>query len=163
MKLYIKQRIFSIRDKYDIYDENQRTRFYVESELFSFMAKIHLYDHLGNEQFFIKQKFKFLLSEYEIYKNNILCAKINQRLSFIKGKLDIGSNYGQFYIEGNFLGMEYTIYHNGNYYGSISKKWLSWGDSYELDIAKDEDAAFICALVVAIDHCMHNQNSRNNN
>ena len=159
MKLYIKQRVFSFRDKYDIYDENQNTIYYVESKLFSFLAKINLFNHMGEVEYSIKQNFRFFLSEYEIYKGNELYATIKQRMSFIKGKLDIDSRIGRFYVEGNFLRRDYTIQKNGAYFGSVHKKWLSWGDSYELDIPNSEDAGFFCALVVAIDHCMHNNRS----
>ena len=34
-------------------------------------------------------------------------------MSFIKGKLDIDSRIGRFYVEGNFLGMDYTIQKDG--------------------------------------------------
>ena len=83
-------------------------------------------------------------------------------MSFMRGKLDIDSRIGRFYVEGNLLGMDYTIYKDGAYFGSVHKKWLSWGDSYELDIPNSKDVGFFCALVVAIDHCMHNEQSSSN-
>ncbi|MFQ9510490.1 MAG: LURP-one-related/scramblase family protein [Lachnospiraceae bacterium] len=160
MKLYIKQKIFSFTDKYDVYDEYGNVVFDVSSEFLSMVAKMHLSDTQGRELFYIKGRFKLFLSEYEIYKNNILCACIRQELSFFKPRLTVDSSYGNFDIQGDFMDMDFDIYHNGQLFGSLHKKWLSWGDSYELTIPSADNAAFFCALVIAIDNCLHNENNR---
>lgn len=158
MKLYIKQKVFSIGSKYDIYDVNESVVFNVKGEVLALAAKLHLYDPHGRELYFIKKKITFLLAKYEIYRNNTLCATISQEFTMFKKKLNVDSTLGSFTIQGDFLSMDYQIYKNNNYFGSIHKKWLSWGDSYELDIPNVEDAAFVCALVIAIDNCLHNDN-----
>lgn len=160
MKLYIKQRIFSLGDKYDIYDANENVVFDVKSELFTIGAKLHLCDSYGQELYYIRRRITFFLAKYEIYKNNMLCATISQELTFFKSKLNVDSSYGVFEIRGDFLSMDYEITKDGRYYGSVHKKWLSWGDSYELDIPEEENAGFFCALVIAIDNCLHNENNK---
>lgn len=159
MKLYIKQRIFSLGDKYDVYDENQNIVFDVKSELFTIGAKLHLCDTRGQELYYIKRKLTFMLARFEIYRNNSLCATISQEFALFRAKLNVESSLGNFTINGDFMSMDYEISRNGQYFGSIHKKWLSWGDSYELDIPDAEDAGFICALVIAIDNCLHNENN----
>lgn len=156
MKLYIKQRIFSLGDKYDIYDTQENVVFDVESEIFTIGAKLHLCDRSGNELYYIKQNFTLFLAEYEIYRENILCAVVSQEFSLFGSKLNVESSMGNFELEGDFFAMDYDIVRDGQYFGSIHKKWLSWGDSYELDIAEEENAAFFCTLVIAIDNCLHN-------
>ena len=44
MQLYIRQRIFSWTDSYDVYDETGEARYEVRAELFSFGHQIHVYD-----------------------------------------------------------------------------------------------------------------------
>lgn len=158
MKLYIKQKIFSIKDKYDILDFNGNVVYDVTSELFTLAAKLHLYDTSGEERYFIKKKITLLLAQYEIYEGNKLCATIKQEFAFFRAKLNVSSVFGDFEINGNLMAMDYDINKNGQYFGSVHKKWLSWGDSYEIDIPDSEDAGFICALVIAIDNCLHNEN-----
>ncbi|HHU73013.1 MAG TPA: hypothetical protein GXZ28_00100 [Clostridiales bacterium] len=158
MKLYIKQRIFALGDKYDIYDGNGNVVFDVKSELFTIGAKLHLFDRQGREIYFIRRRITFLLAKYEIYQGNQLCATINQEFAFLRKKLNVQSSLGNFEVNGDILSMDYTITRNGQYFGSIHKKWLSWGDTYELDIPYEEYAGFFCALVIAIDNCMHNEN-----
>jgi uncharacterized protein YxjI len=158
MKLYIKQRIFSLGDKYDVYDAEENVVFDVESEIFTIGAKLHLYDTQGNELYYIKKRITFLLAQYEIYQQDNLCAVINQEFSLFRSKLNVESSLGDFNINGEFMNLDYEITRNGQYFGSIHKKWLSWGDSYELDIPNQNNAAFFCALVIAIDNCLHNEN-----
>jgi len=160
MKLYIKQRIFSLGDKYDVYDADENVIYDVESELFTIGAKLHLYNTQGIQLFFIKKRLTFLLAEYEIYQNDNLCATVSQEFALFHSKLNVDSMLGSFTIEGDFFTMNYEIKRNGQYFGSVYKKWLSWGDSYELDVPEEEDAGFFCALVIAIDNCLHNENNR---
>ncbi len=159
MKLYIKQRVFSIGDKYNIYDETERLIYHVTSQLFSLGAKLFLMNEEEEEQYFIKQRITFLFKEYEIYKGDQLCASIEQKLGFLKSRLAIKSRYGDFEINGDLWDLDYEIIKDGDYFGSVHKVFLSWGDSYELDIPKETDSAFFSAVVIAIDHCLHNESS----
>lgn len=161
MSLYIKQKIFSLTDSYEVFDEEQTPVFRVQREFLSWGAKIHLYDMGGNELFFIKQKVMVLLPEYEIYKNNIMCAQVVKEFTFFKPRLDVSSAYGDFVLDGDFWDMSFSILHDGVKMGQISKAWLSWGDTYQLDIASGQDEAFFCALTIAIDNCLHNENHNN--
>ncbi len=158
MKLYIKQRVFSLGDKYDVYDADENVVFNVESEIFTIGAKLHLCDTSGNELYYIKRKLTFLLAEYEIYKGDDLCAVVSQEFALFRSKLIVDSSFGSFDINGEFLSMDYEIMKDGEYFGSVHKVWLSWGDTYELDIPEDENAGFLCSLVIAIDNCLHNEN-----
>lgn len=158
MKLYIKQRVFSIGDKYNIYDEREQLIYHVKSQLISLGAKLFLMDEQECEQYFIKQRITFFLNQYEIYKGNQLCASVQQKLGFLKSQLTIKSMYGNFEINGDLWGLDYEIRKDGAYFGAVHKAFLSWGDSYELDIPEETDSAFFAAVVIAIDNCLHNEN-----
>lgn len=157
MYLYIKQKLFSIGDKYDVYDANGNVILDVKSEIFTFGAKIHICDVVGRELYYIQQNFSLFLKRYEIYRGENLCATIQQEFSFFHPHLTIQSDYGEFNITGDFFNLDYEIRNNNNLVGSVHKKWLSWGDSYELFIPDGSDYAFFATLVIAIDHCIHNE------
>lgn len=159
MKLYIRQRVFAIGDKYNIYNEREQLVYHVKSQLLSFGAKLFLMDEEEREQYFIKERITLFLKRYEIYKGGILCASVEQKLSFLKSQLTIKSTYGDFEIKGNLWGLDYEIRKEGAYFGAVHKAFLSWGDSYELDIPEETDPAFFAAVVIAIDHCLHNENN----
>lgn len=158
MRLYIKQRVFSVRDKYDIYDENQNSIFHVWSKIISLGAQIFLCDMNGQELYHIKERITMFLKKYELYQGERLVASIQQNLKLFNNSLSIQSSYGNFEIQGDFLAMDFQIYQDGSTIGIISKKWFSWGDSYELSIQEGVDAAFFTALVITIDNCIHNGN-----
>ena len=54
---------------------------------------------------------------------------------------------------------DYEIIKNGHSIVSIRKEWMTWGDSYELDIANPEDEIVALAVVLTID-CVMEANSR---
>ncbi len=158
--LYIRQKVFSIGDRYNILNEAGQPVFSVESEIFTFGAKIHLLDTTGAELYFIQQKLFKFLPEYHIYNGDLLCAVIKKEFSFLKPKLNITSQFGDYTFEGNLFAMDFAILNNGLRIGELHKKWLSFGDSYELSIYDDNNVAFFCALTIAIDHCLHNENNK---
>ena len=49
MKLYIQQKVFSFKDKFNIWDEAGNPKYYAEGEIFSLGKKLHVYDAAGNE------------------------------------------------------------------------------------------------------------------
>ncbi|MGI6622010.1 MAG: LURP-one-related/scramblase family protein [Acetivibrionales bacterium] len=158
-KLYIKQKVFSFGDKYNIFNEAGQTVFTVQGEVFTFGAKIHLFDATGTEIFYIEQKLFKFLPEYHIYRGETLSAIIKKEFSFFKPRLSIQSEFGDYTFAGNLFGMDFTILCNGITMGELHKVWLSWGDSYELIVNNDNDVPLFCALAIAIDHCIHNENN----
>ena len=53
---------------------------------------------------------------------------------------------------------DYEITKNGDSIVSISKEWMTWGDSYELNIAYPQDEIVALAVVLTID-CVMEANS----
>ncbi|WMJ22540.1 LURP-one-related family protein [Paludicola sp. MB14-C6] len=157
MNLFIKQKIFSWKDRFFVYNENGEVVYEVEGELFSWGAKIHIYNRYERELFYIKQKLMCFLPEYEIYRNETLYARVKKELSFITPKLNVSSNCGDFVMKGDFLSMDFSIECNNVLIGEIHKKWFTWGDTYCLTVVDNEDSAFFTAMVIAIDHCLHNE------
>lgn len=156
MKLYIKQKVFSLKDRYNIFDEAGNPIFLVESKFFSIGAKFHILDLNGNELFYIQQKVLTFLAEYDIFKGQTHYAKIKKQFSFFKPKINVESQYGSYMINGEIFNMLFQIVCNNQVIGSVKKKWLSWGDTYELEIFGQSDPAFFCCMVIAIDHSLHN-------
>lgn len=156
MQLYIKQKVFALTDTYHVYTADQEPVYLVKREFFTWGAKFHVYDTNEQELYYIQQKVFVFLPEYEIYRNGILCARVAKELTFFRPRLNVSSAYGDYTLQGDFWDMDFDILKDGALIGSIRKEWLSWGDTYMLDIAQEQDAAFFCSLVIAIDNCLHN-------
>ncbi|MDE6767733.1 MAG: hypothetical protein K2J35_06020, partial [Eubacterium sp.] len=61
-------------------------------------------------------------------------------------------------VEGEFVAHDYVITSGNRAIVSIHKAWMSWGDTFELDIADDRDEVTALAVVLAIDAVMDAQN-----
>ena len=152
MKLYIKQKVFTWGDKFTVKDINGNDRYYVEGEIFSWGKKLHVYDMNGNEAAFIQQKVFSFLPRYFVYVGDEQVAEIVKEFSFLFPRYSIeGLGWD---IEGRFMAHDYEITQNGRPIVTISKEWMTWGDSYELDIADPKDEIVALAVVLTIDAVM---------
>ena len=152
MKIYIKQKVFTLGDKFTVKDINGNDRYYVEGEVFSWGKKLHVYDMNGNEAAFIQQKVFSFLPRYFVYVGDEQVAEIVKEFSFLFPRYSIeGLGWD---IEGRFMAHDYEITQNGRPIVTISKEWMTWGDSYELDIADSKDEIVALAVVLTIDAVM---------
>lgn len=149
MKLYIKQKFFSWKDKFYVKDETGADRYYVEGELFSFGKKLHIYDMNGGEVAFIHQKVLSFLPRFYVYVGDTQVAEVVKEFTLFNNRYRIeGLGWD---VDGDFLDHDYEITCNKRPIVSISKEWFTWGDSYMLDIANASDAVYALAVVLAID------------
>lgn len=158
MKLYIKQKVFSWKDKFHIYDEYQSEKYYAESELISFGKKLHIFDNNENELCYIYQKVLSFLPRYFINIQGTDVAEVVKSISFFKPKYEI--NGIGWSVSGDFFAHDYVIENEiGVPIATISKKWLSWGDAYEIDIPDPNNEIMVLAIVLIIDAVIMQQNS----
>ncbi|MBE6786012.1 MAG: hypothetical protein E7538_07280 [Ruminococcaceae bacterium] len=149
MKLYIKQKVFSWKDKFYVKDEFGNDRYYIEGELFSFGKKLHIYDMNNNELAFIHQKVLSFLPRFFVYIGGAQVAEIVKEFTLFRNKYRIDGLGWE--VDGDFMDHDYEITHMGRPIVSISKEWFTWGDSYMLDIADSVDPINALSVVLAID------------
>ncbi len=156
MDLYMRQRVFTLADKYDIMDENENPVFRVEGEFLSFGARLHLYGMDRRELYEVRQELFHFLPRYTIYAGQTAAASVKKNFTLFGHSLSVESDYGHFEIEGSVFGWDFEIQFNGGTAAVIDKVLLSWGDTYHLHIAEGwNDPAFLCALTAAVDNCVH--------
>ena len=157
MKLYIKQKVFSWNDKFTVVDGTGQTRYTVEGELFSFGKKLHVYDELGSEVAFIEQKLFSFKPRYYVYVCGEQVAEVVKEITFLRHMYRIEGLGWE--VDGDLLAHNYQITCDGKYIVSINKEWMSWGDSYELDINEGESEIMALAVVLCIDCAMASNGS----
>ena len=85
-------------------------------------------------------------------------AEIHKKFSFLKAKYEIvGKNW---VTNGDMWAHEYNItdMDSGNQIANIKKEWMTWGDSYMLDIEDEKNEISIMAMILAIDAVMASKN-----
>lgn len=157
MKLYLKQRVFSWGDKFTVYDECGNDRYYVHGKAFTMGKKLHLCDLAGNELLFIRQKLFTFFPKYHILKNGVEVAEVVKNFSFFRPKYTIhGLDWS---VQGDFFDHTYEIRCGSHTVASVSKRWFTLGDAYELDIDPTTDPITALAVVLVIDACIDAQNN----
>ena len=158
--LYLKQKVFSFGEKYNVFDENQNVVYHIKGKVFSIKNKLDMFK--GEELIFhFERKLFRFLPEYTIFTpEGEVLATIKRNFTFFRGKLTIHSKYGEMELNGQIWQRDFTLTKDGRDVMSIHKKWLSWGDSYEISINDDAQEAFYVAIVILIDAIFH-QNSGN--
>ena len=149
MKLYIKEKVFSWGDKFTVKDEHGYDKYVVEGEVFTWGKKLHIYDMTGREVAFIKQEVWSFLPRYYVFCDGQQVAEIKKEFTFLFPKYSIEGLGWE--IDGSFLAHEYEITKGGRSIVTISKEWMTWGDSYELNIANPADEILALAVVITID------------
>ena len=152
MKLYIKQKVFSWKDKFKVFDDQGQEKYFIEGEFISLGKKLHIYDLQGNEVAFISQKVFSFLPRYFVYIDGTEVAEIVKQFSFFRPKYSIDGLGWE--ISGDFFAHDYVITKKGRRIVTINKQWMTWGDCYELDIENESDEKVALGVVLAIDCVM---------
>jgi len=161
MKLYIKQKVFSWGDKFRIYDEYENDKYYVQGEVFSLGKKLHLYNQSGNELAYIHQKLLSFLPKYFISRNGTDVAQVIKEFTFFRQEYTVDGLGWK--VKGDFMAHEYTISAPNRPIASISKRWFSWGDTYEIDIYDNVDEIMALCVVLIIDAVIASSNNSASN
>lgn len=156
----MKQKLFSLKQDFNIYDHNQTPLFRVSGKLFSIGRKLRIYDALTDEELaYVKESpFRFL-TQLKVYKGTDYTATIQQKMTLFKSKMviqDIGWT-----IQGDFLGRHYVIKDEENQtIAEVKAKVLSWSDTFEISIDDTQvDPIIVLAIILAIDTIRDKQQS----
>ena len=161
MKLYIKEKVFSWGDQFTVKDDAGRDKYVVQGEVFTWGKKLHVYDMLGQEVAFIKQEIWSFLPRYYVFCGGRQVAQIRKEFTFLFPKYSIDGLGWE--IDGSFMAHDYEITKAGRRIVTISKEWMTWGDSYELDIVSTADELVALAVVLTIDCVMETAAASSNN
>ena len=155
MKLYLKQKFFSWKDRAWVRDETGADRYFIEGKVFSIGKKLWIMTPQGEELAYVRQKVPTLMPRFIVEIGGREVAQIAKKFTFLKPKYEIeGLGWT---VEGDFLSHDYTVFSVERPIITIHKKWMSWGDSFEVDIGQGTDEVLALAVVLAIDAVMDAQ------
>lgn len=148
MKLILKQKLLSLLDSFDIYDESGSVVFTVKSRL-ALGHYMNVYDTLGNEVGTIKQELLHFLPTFQIYVNGLRMGSIKKEFTFFIPKFTLDMK--GWTVEGDLLEWDYTVYDGRRAVMTVSKHVIAWTDTYELNIYDDKDTVTGLLVALAID------------
>lgn len=157
MELLIKQRVFSWTDTYDVFDTDLNAKYFVKGDFFSLGHRIRLFDkYTGEELGCVAQRLLTLLPTFDIIIDGQLVGTVKKKFTIFTQDYQV--DYRNWDVEGDFLGWDYRVTEGSRDVMSISKEWLTWGDTYTLSYSNPADELPGLLLVIAIDaaNCDHN-------
>ena len=153
MKVYIKNRVFSLGQGSSVVDENKNALFDVKGRAISITRKKFLYDANGQLLYSIRNKW----INFFVHKSYIYDAS-GSKIATVKDKwFNVNQEYfvmgykDEIKIQGKFFGLTSQILRNGNVIGTVRRQITFIADAFELE-ADERDLPFLIALVVALDN-----------
>ena len=157
MYLYLKQKVFAIAEKFTFFDANQFPVFTAQGSFFSIPKRFTLFSNQIPVLTVERAVFSWLprFTVFDQPSGQQVCT-MKREFSF-KPNFTITSNDGVYTIRGSLFGYEFDIYApDGQKVVGVHKKFISWGDTYEIFIDETKIQPKIAAgLVVAIDNAVH--------
>jgi len=162
MQYFIKEKVFSFKDKFDITNEQQELLYQVEGKMFSFKNKLDLLLPSGEQIMYAEKKLFKIFPEFNIYSpTGEPLARIKQRFGF-RPKFDVFEGHNELRVEGNFIAHSFTVEKNGKMAASIIKKYFSFGDSYMIDVLDENSSILYMFIVIIIDQIAESNRRRSN-
>lgn len=148
MKLYIKEKVISIHNKFYIQDENHNNIYEVSNKVVTIGRKTTIKDMAEKELVYIEREpFKLVEDYYHIFINNEEIQLI-KKFKILATKYQLSNGYS---VEGDALKLNFTIYdENKNEIASIKKNFISLPDKYEINIHTEKDFVLILAILAII-------------
>ena len=147
-ELIIKEKIMSFLDSYDVYDENGDVVYKIKGSI-SFGHCFKVYNKYDEEVAVLKEEVLRLLPRFKIIVNDECIGHIKKELTFLRPKFEI--DFKGWRVHGNIWEWDYSIYDDRDTIAEISKKIISFTDTYTIKVFKDEDELYVLLVVAAID------------
>lgn len=148
MKFYVNEKLFSIHRKFYVNDEEGNSVYEISSKIISLGDKTTIKDNKENVVSYIEQKLFHLMPSYDVYIDNELVCNITKRFQIFKNDYKIDNGYR---VDGNFMMLDFLVYDSkDNEIASITRKFFSIGDKYEISIKNKKDIPLALSIIVAI-------------
>lgn len=152
MKVFIKNKFFSLGGSSSVKNENNEPVFYVKGRFLSPTRVKWILDKDKHKLFKVRNKWFNYFSHkafvYDADKTKLACVKH----PFMSGKKFIVQGYkDEILINGDFFSLKSTITKNGKPVGTIDRQITLVNDAFCLE-AEEEELPFLVALVIAIDN-----------
>ncbi len=146
--LYMKQKVFSLRGRFSIQDQQEQDVYLVEGSFMKLPKTFSISTVEGEEVAVITKKMLSLLPKFFIEVDGETLT-IEKSFTFFKDRYTIDA--ADLEIDGDWWDMDFEIKRHGEVVGSVEKKWFTFGDSYEIKVFDPDIEKILIALVVAID------------
>ena len=151
MKLYIKQSVFTLGEKFEVKDADGDVIFYVEGSFLRIPKQFQIFDKNNQVVAEIEHQMWRFLGHYDIKTSDRSITLKKEFTWFRPSYLIEGINWR---LQGDFMGHQYAVTEGSTLVMQLRKHWFTWGDSYELDIPDPNDALLALSIMICVDYEM---------
>lgn len=155
MKYYIKQKVFSFKDKFNITDENESLKYQVKGKMISITNKLQMLDANEGVVYTSKRRLFRIFAKYVISEHDGGEVAVIKRKFGFRPKFNLSVLGEELTVDGSLFQHSFGIYNKGEMVASISKKIISWGDTYEIEIFEEEKTQLYLFVVIILDQVLH--------
>ncbi len=155
MKVFVKNKLFSLTGASKVIDENKEGVYKVKGKLklFSPTRKKKIYDMEGNLLYIVRNKFwSFFKRRALIYdgnKNKV--GTLVDKIVNLNGEYFLEGYKDEIKLQGKFFSLQSTILKNGEPMAMIDRNVFAFDDAFAVE-ASEEDMPLVVALVIALDN-----------
>lgn len=155
-QLYIKQKIFSLAEQFTVYDHMERPQYFVKGSFMALPKNFTIYNKQEEEIAKITKKIWSFMPKFYVDIRHSPQIMIEKELTFFKSQYNIFAE--GITVDGDWWDMDFKIFHLGKPIASVTKRWFTWGDTYEVTVFNEKMEELIISLVIAID-CVKSDDS----
>lgn len=156
-KLYVKQKMMSLSGKFSVTDEADNEVYFVEGSFMKIPKRFSMMNSAGQQVAEITKKPISFLPTFYVDVAGQETMTIQKEFSFFRANYRIDAAGVE--VRGNWWDMDFEVYQNGSLIGAVNKKWFTFRDRYEIQIANEEMEALMVSLVISIDCVKAAQNA----
>ncbi|MDH6364217.1 uncharacterized protein YxjI [Enterococcus sp. PF1-24] len=160
-KLYMKQKVFSLSERFTIKDELENDLYYIEGSFFQIPKSFQVTDVAGNEIGTVVKKTFSWMPRFFVNVQGKEEVVIQKEFTFFKDRYQItGENLA---IHGDFWDKNFEVFQGNLQVARVVEKWFTWGDTYEIEILQDDLEHLLICFVVALDYVTSTERAARNN
>ena len=148
-RLYFKQKVLSLSERFTVVDEAEDPRYVVQGSFMQIPKTFRIADADGREIAQITKKPLSWLPVFTVQVGGDVVATIRQQFSVFKPRYTVdGPGLS---VRGDVWQMRFSVVRQDAEIARIAHRPLSWGDAYEVDVVDESLEQLVVALVIAID------------
>ena len=149
ISLYMEQRLFSLRPRFDVFDGEKNVVFHVEGDITSHSFSVQ---QGGTEVLKLKRKIAKIMDEYVLVRNGETIAELKKKFRIVNPEVSGTVNGAELSIMGDLMGIDYDIKIGGRTVAHVDEDKAHWADCYRISIRDEDVQAIVIALAVICDH-----------
>ena len=150
-KLYMRQSILTLRDKYSICTEVEEPVYWVVGSLGGMSFSIQ--NAAGEELMTVKKKVS-IMSEYVMKQNGEEIAHVKKKVKLGRDIISGDAGGRELTIKGDMAGYSFSILLDDMMVGSVDTVRLTWADCYAISILDESIQDLVVAIAVICDNML---------